>query len=132
MTRFVAVLAAMLLPAPALAQAPGAPAAAEPSAAAEPPALSLEHRMLLRCSAAFALVAHRQAAGDTAALAHPPLDERGREFFVQASARVIDETAMDRAAIAAALTREALDLTENGGVDAVMPACLSALEAAGL
>lgn len=103
-----------------------APAAAQVS----PPAqLSLEHRMLLRCSAAFALVAYRQEAGDASAQQYPPLKQRGSEFFVRASARVMDEAKLDRAAIGEALKAEAQTLVQGGTLAAIMPACLSALEA---
>ena len=128
MNRAILLLATALLAAPAGAQAPAAP----PRAEGEAQALSLEHRMLLRCSAAFALMAHRQSTGDPAALALPPLQDRGQEFFVRASARVIDEAGLDREAIVAALTAEALELQEGDALERVMPACLSALEAAGL
>jgi len=130
MTRSILLLAALLLAVPANAQGPASPPPA--AGQGEAPALSLEHRMLLRCSAAFALMAHRQAAGDEAALAHPPLQQRGQEFFVRASARVIDEAKLDRQGVTAALTAEALELQEGNALEQVMPACLSALEAAGL
>jgi len=117
------------LSAPALSQAPSAPPAT-PSGEARP--LSLEHRMLLRCSAAFALVAHGQEAGDEAALAYPPMRERGQTFFVHSSAKVIDEAGLDRSRLTAALTEQALELREGEALAQVMPACLSALEAAGL
>lgn len=116
----VSILAAALFAAPAAAQVPAAPQ------------LSLEHRMLVRCSAAFALVAHRQGTGDAAALQYPPLKERGSEFFVRASARVMDEAGLDRAAIGEALKAEAQALAGGGALSAVMPVCLTALDAAGL
>jgi len=130
MTRAILSLAAMLLAVPAQAQAPASPSAATVEGKAT--VLSLEHRMLLRCSAAFALMAHRQAEGDQAALAYPPLQQRGQEFFVRASVQVIDEAGLDRAAISAALTEEALALQEGEALEQVMPACLAALESAGL
>ena len=114
--KFLPVLA-LLLAAPASAQV------------APPPQLSLEHRMLLRCSAAFALVARWQQAGIAEFVQYPPLDERGREFFVRASAKVMDEAKLDREAIQAALVVEAQSLLPPGAVAAIMPACLSALEA---
>jgi len=117
MKRIALLVAAASLAAPAFAQP------------APPPQLSLEHKMLLRCSAAFALVANRQAAGDADALQYPPLEERGREFFVRSSARVMDEAKLDRAAIEAALTVEAQSLLQAGAVRAVMPVCLSVLDA---
>jgi hypothetical protein len=120
MTRILALLAALALAAPVAAQTTA------------PKPLTLEHRMLLRCSAAFAIVANRQAAGDAAALAWPPLKERGSEFFVRSSARVMDEAHLDRAALAEALAAEARSLAEGDALARIMPACLSALDGAGL
>jgi hypothetical protein len=131
MSRIALIVAiSALLASPAHAQV----ASSSPPAALEGEAqtLSLEHRMLLRCSAAFALMANRQATGDAAALVYPPLQQRGQEFFVRASARVIDEAGLTRDSIAAALTGEALALQEGEALEQVMPACLSALESAGL
>ena len=115
--KFLAFLVAPLLVAPAAAQV------------APPPQLSFEHRMLLRCSAAFALVAYRQDTGDASAQQYPPLKERGSEFFVRASARVMDEAKLDRAGIGEALKAEAQTLLQGGTLAAIMPVCLSALEA---
>ncbi len=84
--------------------------------------------MLLRCSAAFALVARRQAAGEADALGWPPLGQRGSEFFVRASAKVMDEAQLDRAGIAAALQTAAQGLLAPGALVAIMPPCLAALE----
>ena len=117
MKRLTLALAAVLLAAPAAAQV------------AAPPQLTLEHRMLLRCSAAFALVAYRQDTGDAEAARYPPLKERGSEFFVRASARVMDEAKLDRAAIGEALKVEAQALLQGETLAAIMPVCLSALEA---
>ncbi len=114
-----------------LALIPAVPAAAQ-QAAPSPPELSLEQRMLLRCSAAFALVAHGQAIGDPAALAWPAMGTRGREFFVRASARLIDEASLDRAALTAVMVQEAQGLGDGDALTTAMPPCLSALEAAGL
>ena len=105
---------------------------AGPAAAQEQPGFTLEHRMLLRCSAAFALVAYRQEAGDASASQYPPLKERGSEYFVRASARVMDEAGLDRTAVSEALRVEAQSLLQDGKLAAIMPVCLSALEAAGL
>jgi len=83
--------------------------------------------MLLRCSAAFAVVAARQEAGDAEALAFRPLAGPGREYFVRASARVMDEAGLDRAAVSSALQSEARDLVEQGTLAQVMPVCLALL-----
>jgi hypothetical protein len=119
MTRIPGLLAALLLAAPATAQG-------------LTPQLTLEHRMLLRCSAAFAMIASRQAAGDAAALAYPPLKDRGSEFFVRSSAKVMDEARLDRAALTAALEAEARTLAAGDALARIMPACLAALDGAGL
>lgn len=121
MIRITSLAAVVTLIASPLTAQPGAPAS-----------LSLEHRMLLRCSAAFALVAARQETGDAEALAYPPLEERGREFFVRASARVMEEAKLDRAAISDALTREVQSLGDRNALKQVMPPCVAALESSGI
>lgn len=121
-----ASLALLIMPALASAQPMPAPATKP---------ISLESRTALRCSAAFALVADGQARADKDALAYPALGERGREFFVRTSARIMDDTGMDRDAVAAALMAEAQRLWRGGGftgeIDQIMPACLLMLEASG-
>lgn len=91
------------------------------------PQLGVEHRMLVRCSAAFALVSFGQDNGNAEALAYPAMGERGREFFVRASAQVMDEAGLDREQIQAALTAEAQDLVDSGTLDQIMPVCLTLL-----
>jgi len=126
MTRFPLIVAAVLL--------------AVPGAAQEPPPLSLEHRMLLRCSAAFAIVAGEQERGLASALAYPPLAERGREFFVRSSVRLMDDLALSREQVEASLLAEVGALQKASAeaadtvlyVDSVMQPCLSVLEASGL
>ncbi|MDZ4308315.1 hypothetical protein [Allopontixanthobacter sp.] len=125
--KFSTVSLALLIM-PALASAQSAPVAA-----VKP--LSMESRTALRCSAAFALVADGQARADRNALAYPALGQRGREFFVRTSARVMDDTGMDRDAVATELGAEARRLWDGGGftgeIDRIMPACLLLLETSG-
>lgn len=102
------------------------------AAAQQPPALTLEQRMKLRCSAAFALVAGRQQQSAAETPVSPPLIERGREYFVRSAASVMEEAGLDRAAIDAALTREARDLVASDALEMIMPVCLQALSEAGL
>lgn len=118
-----------LLLMPTLAAAQPAPA---PASTPAPSSLSLENRTALRCAAAFAIVAEGQGRGNTESLAYPALDQRGREFFVRTSARVMDDTGMDRAAVAAALRTEAQSLSDKDEVDQIMPACLLLLQASGI
>ncbi len=78
------ILAAVLVASPAFA------ADADPPG----PPLSLEQKTLLRCSAAFAIIANEQSRGIDSALAWPPLGERGKEYFVQAGATLMDQLAL--------------------------------------
>ena len=118
MIRIALAVALVATSTPVLAQSPAAA-----------PQLSLDHRMLVRCSAAFAIVANGQQSDSPEALQYPALAERGREFFVRASAQVMDEAGLNREQIAAALSAEAQDLRDSGSLDAVMPVCLGLLPA---
>ncbi len=102
---------------------------AEPAAA---PQLNLEQRMLLRCSAALALLANRQESGAEWALAYPAVGERGREFFVGASARVADEAQLTDDQLASQLRSEAEELVQEDLLPDIMPVCLRLLDQSGL
>ncbi len=124
LARLIAPSFLILLAVPALAQdgAGQAPTQVSPQRG-----LMLEHRAMLRCSAAFALVAAEQQRTPTSA--YPPLGQRGREYFVRAVAQVMDETGLPRAEVVAQLEQEARDLSTDNKLDQIMPACLLALEA---
>lgn len=117
---------------PLVAALAAIPAFAQSGAAADAPALSLDQRMLIRCSAAFALVANGQESGEEAALTFPDLRERGREFFVRSSAQVMDEAGLDRQQISTILTAEAQDIRDNRSLETVMDVCLGVLNQSGL
>ena len=85
----------------------------------------------LRCSAAFAIVGARQSE-QSGQSQWPEINKRGREFFVVALAGLMDKRGLDRAALEREVMREAQNLTQNGQVDSIMPACMLMLEAAGL
>lgn len=107
--------------------------AMQPAPAAEAlDPLPADQQGAIRCSAAFALIAERQRQGDEAALAYPPLGERGREFFVRSSAQVMDQSELDRAAITARLRSQAENIVAEGTLDQIMPPCLLMLEASGI
>ena len=108
--------------------------ATAPVVPATPPAapLSQENKALVRCSAAFALVSFGQESGNAEAQKWPAIDPRGREFFVRALAQVMDETGLQRDAVAGLVQAEAQRLLDEAQVDAVMPACLTMLEASGV
>ncbi|KZX52380.1 hypothetical protein A3711_08830 [Erythrobacter sp. HI00D59] len=108
--------------------------AAAPAPAASPlPDLTLEQASALRCSVAFGLVHQAQRAGDGSASDYPVMAQRGQEFFVRTTARLMDETGADRETVMALVMREHAALGETPGqVDDVMPACLLMLDASGL
>ncbi|MFC3096988.1 hypothetical protein [Alteraurantiacibacter palmitatis] len=122
MKTILASLALIALPLAATAQP--APVSAQ--------ALDLDHRLLLRCSATFALVANRQAAGEAWALAFPAMAERGREFFVAASAQVLDEAGITTEQLGQLFQSEAQSLVTHDQIAAMMPVCLPILEQSGL
>jgi hypothetical protein len=81
-------LAPWLLPA-ALVLSPTA------SAQSQGPVVDLD--TALRCSALFGIIASEQQRGVASSLAdYPPLARRGREFFVQTWARLMDEQQLTR------------------------------------
>ncbi|NCP19099.1 MAG: hypothetical protein GW855_08075 [Erythrobacter sp.] len=94
--------------------------------------LPADQQGAIRCSAAFALIAERQKQGDADALEYPPLAERGREFFVQSGARLMDDAGLTRTTIEARMRAEARAILQEGTLDQLMPPCLMLLEASGL
>ena len=115
-------------------------AAAAPAGAQDAPALTLEQTMQLRCAAAFALVAGDQARGDPVALAYPAMKERGREYFVQVGAQLMDALHLTPEQLAARVQAEAdaqrrakaAAADPKAYTDGVMQPCLAGLEASGL
>lgn len=105
-------------------------------AAADAPVL--DSATALHCSAAFAIVADEQARGIASARAWPELGKRGREFFVQAGARLMDEQKLSRAQMQARFKAEVEKLQSEtmaspdpaAAVRAVMVPCLALLDAA--
>lgn len=96
------------------------------------PRLSVSAQAALRCSAAFALVAHGQEIGNEASLQWPAIDPQGREYFVRSLAQIMDETGIDRDQAAELVRAEAERLLDQNEIDSVMPACLALLDAARL
>jgi hypothetical protein len=118
------------------------PALAQDKPVVDPPlgpTPNLEQAMMLRCSAAFALVSGDQARGDKLALGYPPLGQRGREFFVRASAQLMDEMHVSHDQVEAMLREQVAELQQGSTaakdraayVDAVMQPCLEELVANG-
>jgi len=125
MTRLLIATALALAAAPAAAQRP------VPSNASVPQ-LTEDQRLLLHCSATFALVSGRQHAGDKAALAQPDVTQRGREYFVRALVQLMDEAHLDHDAVTKLVQAEAARLQDSPDIYKEMPACLASLQASGL
>lgn len=92
----------------------------------------------LRCSAAFGIVANEQQRGIAASLRdYPPLGTRGREFFVQTGARLMDEQKLTREQVQARFKAEVEKLQGEAiaspdpasTVRAIMVPCLTLLDA---
>jgi hypothetical protein len=92
----------------------------------------------VRCSAAFRIIASEQQRGVASAKAdYPPLGERGKEFFVQTAARLMDEQKLDRPQLQARfraeigkLQNEAITSPDPAAtVRKVMTPCLALLDA---
>ena len=89
--------------------------------------------LTLEQSVAFGLVHKAQRAGEDGAAGYPVMAERGQEFFVRTTARLMDELGADRRTIMGLVMREHTALAETPEqLDEVMPACLMLLDAAGL
>ncbi|MDD3799794.1 MAG: hypothetical protein PHE36_11530 [Novosphingobium sp.] len=107
-------------------------AGAAPGTALASAPLTPAQQFKLRCAAAFSLTAAGQARGDPAMAAYPSLAERGREYFVRASAEAMDGAGLTREELAAHLQAEAAALGETDELARAMPLCLASLEASGL
>jgi hypothetical protein len=108
--------------------------------AAARPGLSGDQAMLLHCSAAFALIAGEQKRGVKSAQDYPPLESRGKEFFVRVSAQLMDELHATREQLEELLREQVAQLEQGSAaagdpaayVDEVMQPCLAELEVSGV
>ncbi len=90
----------------------------------------------MRCSAAFAITAGDQQRGAAKAAQYPPLQQRGREFFVRTGARLMDEQHLDRAQAQQRIKAEVARLQAEtaaapdpaAAYDAVIRPCLALLD----
>lgn len=129
MIRILALIAALALGSLA---APAAAQDAQSEAPNYPPNINIEQRMLVRCSAAFALLTNRQESGEEWALAYPLLGARGQEFFIAATSRVITEAQLADEHIEYLLRAEAEQLLEGDLLADILPVCLRLLDQSGL
>lgn len=118
------LIAAAALSVPGLAHADPAPAL--------PPAQQFK----LHCAVAFAQLTAAQARGDARAAAYPPLAQRGREYFVRASAGATNGTGngtgLTQDQLKAMLEAEAAAMIRDDTLYESMPLCMKSLEASGL
>ncbi len=91
----------------------------------------------LRCSAAFALLANEQDRGVAGADAFPDVRQRGKEFFVQVTARLMDAEGLSRDQVTAEMRRQAQGLQREATLadnpaehqKAVLTPCLDLMNA---
>lgn len=113
------------------------------SAAAEPPPVVIEDLAQLpvgeaaapRCGVVFAIVEGLQQAGNEGAKQWPDLaSSNGREFFVRAMAKLMDDRGLDREQVEALVHREVENLSgdDRNRIDELMPPCLLMKQASGL
>ena len=130
--KFVFAAALVAIPVSAAAQEASVPPLPQ-SAPVDDVKLSIEQQTALRCSAAFAVVAQGQANGNAAAQAYPDLSQRGREYMVRNMARLMDQASLDRTGVSRLLSAQVQQLwDEEDAIAAIMPPCLSLLDATGL
>jgi hypothetical protein len=128
----LSVLAALLI-AHSAAPAPSAPAS--PAPITDLAQLPVTEATAPRCAIAFAIVGQWQQAGEPRGRQFPDMQSgNAREFFVQAMAGLMDAQRLDRTALLAVVARETERLQAAGddSITAMMPACLSIKQAAGL
>ena len=126
------LLATALVMQAAPMQAPQAPPLIDPTVPAEPVELTLPQQTSMRCSAAFAVVVRERNAKRKTYPDYPDLDTRGKEFFVQSLAQVMDETGMGRDTVTKLVMDNVEYLSEPAALDDIMPGCLLLLDASGI
>ena len=97
--------------------------------------LPVEEAAAPRCGVVFAVVMGQQQAGEAQAKEWPDLaSTNGREFFVRAMAKLMDQRGLDQGQVEALSRREAARLSGEGNkrLDELMPPCLLMKQAAGL
>lgn len=114
-----------LVTAIALAAAPAMNARGEP-------VLTPPQAQALRCGVVFALGAKLQDDNAPVAAGWPELSERGKEYFVRVTARLMDDTKAMREVISAMAMRQVAALSDPAALGAEMPGCLPMLDASGL
>lgn len=78
---------------------------------AEPALVDLD--TAVNCAVVFGIIASEQQRGAPGADAYPPLAERGKEFFVQVGARLIDEKGLDQAGVRGYFQAKAVSLQND-------------------
>ena len=127
------VMLKALLPLAALV-AVSAAHAQDSSPPAEAPALSLEQQTSLRCAVAFASLASAQDMELEWATQYPPIETRGKEFFVRSLAKIMEDERFTRDVVSRLVEQETQRQIEGGPKPAedMMSACLALLDASGI
>jgi len=127
-----AALALQSAPDSGSANAANAPGSGEPSVTSFDQ-LPIEQAAAPRCAVVFALVSRWQKADDPRGEDYADIEqEGGREFFVQAMARLMEQRELSREALMTLVSNEVETLGQPGGeerVAAMMPACALMMDA---
>ena len=135
------MLTSLLAPAAAFAAlalqaSPAAPDAAPAEPAFSLDALPVEQAATARCAIAFATISRWQKTGDARGKAYPDMEASGgREFFVRAMARLMDDAGLSREDVMTLSFDEVQRNETPEGTErvvAMMPACTLMKSAAGL
>lgn len=97
--------------------------------------LPVEEATAPRCGVAFAIIEGTQEDGDARAKEWPDIKTSGgREFFVRAMAKLMEDRGLDQDAVVALVASEVELMSQDGyrRANDMMPACLLLKEAAGL
>ena len=101
------------------------------AAPAEEPVLTPPQAEALRCAVAFAIGAKLQEDKSPLAAGWPDLTTRGKEYFVRATAKLMDDTKASRETLTAMVMRQMRALIVPGDTAAAIPGCLPLLDASG-
>lgn len=110
------ICATLAVPVPALAAAPLTPA----------------QEFKLHCGMVFAAIAAAQEEKDPRGNAYPPMEDRGKEYFVRAVNGAMQSTGMTMDEMKNLLMPQAQELAQKDALEKAAPLCLKSLEESGL
>ena len=101
------------------------------AAPAGEPVLTPPQAEALRCAVAFAIGARLQEQKSPVASGWPDLTARGKEYFVRATAKLMDDTKASRETLTGMVMRQMRTLSVPEEAAKAIPGCLPLLDASG-